>query len=348
MESLFPECSSLCNLNVYLLLMRLNVLNIKGCEDMSSEGKYAINQFNECRHGLWEDYYSKDEGKAGNWVAHKALSVVSIPVNGAVFVAGTAGLAASSCTLVAFKVMVFAVTLGNIKPEFETGCTYFAWSAIYALAGGLTNIYELAWDVVDLGIKTLKGVQDIAEALNMNHLSKKIKEIALKCIGKLTERIEIGFQSAGESEKGFDKFSFETPTILKWINEPTKSVRIDTSKGERPFSDIIGHSVASLVNIPLNTVVAGVSVVGTVTLGSAFMAKVVIKAVTNLDTPIPTFAVPVFSSLCTCTANVVTDASCNLADVAVLTYKVADGLKLTKALAGIFDILAYIPRAAFG
>lgn len=85
--------------------------------------------------------------QTGYWMGHKAFTVILLPLNLIGIVAGLGGMVLSACTLGAFKIMVFAISLGNLKPEFETGFLHAAFLTLDATVYTLCNLSQLLSDV---------------------------------------------------------------------------------------------------------------------------------------------------------------------------------------------------------
>lgn len=85
--------------------------------------------------------------QAAYWAGHKVCTVILIPLNLIGIAGGLGGMALSACTLGAFKVMVFAASLGNVKLGFDTGFLHAAFLAADATVYTFCNLSQLLSDV---------------------------------------------------------------------------------------------------------------------------------------------------------------------------------------------------------
>lgn len=247
----------------------------------------------------------------GCWLGHKVITLVDLPANVIGVGVGIAGMIVTASTVGVIKVAFFAVTLGNKLP-FPTG---FQWCWDRTVDAGYhfaRNIGELLYDVANL-------------------------------IYRFVERIIIGFEKGIEGEpQKIGSFSFSQP-----LEALTNENRIDLSMSDRSFTAIGKHYLYSVANIPVNAVIALVSAVCTAVLLTAFFGKSLFYSATNLQIPFPTYVFEAIYMTGISINSVILDIATNVADVAVLIYKISEVLHLTHVLATARDVVFYIPEAMF-
>lgn len=281
-----------------------------------------------------------------SWMGHKVLTVISVPAN--ILTAGfcAAAFTASACTLGAFKIFVFACTLGHIKLSFSTGCYWLAKETISAISAIFRNSIELLYDTA----KIIEGVYDsvrwVGRKLGLdglfNAIFKQIGEFFV-FIGK---RVFLGVVASADREPVVTWG--KVPAPLNLVNDPTKQCRIDFSSDSRSFGNIFKHSALSVINIPLNTVAAVCSGIATVALSTLFVSKTIVFAATNLDIPIPTYAAKAFNILSVTTTNILADVGTDVADIFVSVFKISDAIGLNRAIVTVLKVVKFIPEAIFG
>ncbi len=326
---------------------------------MSLEGFPIVSTLNQMRKNLITESHIDSEhhkkstiARVGNWFAHKAMSVVSIPTNTLSACAATAGAVAGGIILGSAKVFTFAVTCGAIKPTFSTGVLYFGERGLHSVGNVFTNIGELIYDAARLVGDTAEVCLTIASKLHFGNFLRD----ALNAVGEaistafdytvfpLLKRIDSALEKATNEEPASQ---YETANILKPLDDAAKAERIDFSSSERSFKKIFSHAVFSLANIPANAVAAICSSVAFAVLTSAFVAKVALYTATNLTVPVPTHAGNAGKTMLVSAANVLSDAATDVADIFVVAFKTSDALGLNRLATTALHVISYIPVAVF-
>lgn len=262
--------------------------------------------------------------KMGNWIAHKAMTVVCLSVNVTAVGAGLTGAVAAGCLVGGIKVAIFALTLGNTKPSFPTGTTWCIERTTTAAYEVLKNIGELFYDLTDIfyqGFRALRWVFN---------------------------RLEKGFEKANQNESGFT-FSpqFVFPHTI--INDATEKYRIDPNNEDRSMEYIAKHTFCSLINIPASCATALLAgCVAAPLFAAIYLSKALLYAGTNIHIPIPTYLGPAIEVSLSASFVAVYDIINIAADIFVTLYHLARALHLETALATARDVIAYIPEAVFG
>lgn len=294
------------------------------------------------RSALFRDEHNHErtlQQRGGAWFGHKFISAVSIPANGAAFVAGCAGLALTSCTLGAFKVAVFAATLGNVEMKFSTGFIWTAERTFSALLDTLQNIGELLYDTFDLTCHAFRGVRWVLTAINIGCLTHLI----LKAVTFVCKRIEAGVSVTIKDEMSLPNASLQAFSPLYALNQAV--IARSSLYENQSLMRIAEHKALTLLNIPAHAVVATLSCVLSAAGVVAAAAKGIIYATTNQHIPFATGFIY--------TATLSVEASYNIArnivdlgaDAAVLLYKAANVLPIQKAVVTALQVVAFIPRA---
>ena len=307
-----------------------------------------ISPLNKYRNDLWTKSHNNTNSiadRAGCWLGHKAVTVISIPANAALTSICLAGMAATASTIGVIKAAIFAGTLGHVKLPIPTGFQYFAESGISPCAHLFVNTGEILADAGFLLYDSCRVIKWIGIQLHLENIVRRIFHEIGRFFEFVFKRIGDGFEKACKDEKDW---SWETPTILKPFDEETKQYRIEESKSVgRPLKDIAVHTFYSLVNIPANTVVAVIMALAIPMLGGAFIGKVVFSTVTGLKVPGPTYANRAIGACLKTTYNAGADTVNIIADGFVMIYKTAEVLRITKVVATVFEVIKYIPEACF-
>lgn len=307
----------------------------------------CISKLNAKRHNLFEKSHAAKflpghpdlplTTRVGCWLGHKALSVISFPANAIATGLGLAGMAATACTLGAYKVIAFAATLGKTKYTFPIGFNWLAERTFSSLANIVINAGELLFDAGDLAYQGYRGVKFVLTALKMDFLARHIKK-ALIFVG---DRLEAGFMKAGEDERKLPK----PMSVLQELNEATHSR--SCFKGDQPLKRWFEHKCLSVVNIPANAIVAGLAAVASIAGLVAASAKAVLYAGTNIHISIPTGYAYTGTIFEKASVNVLENSAEVVADLAVIIYRIADKLHITQAVVKVAEVVAYIPKAIF-
>jgi|GEM_PF-4169236 len=304
---------------------------------------YRLSKYRESLHQGSNGKISRSE-KVGNWLGHKAVTCISIPLNVLEIVGCVVLGVISACTLGAIKVAVFALSLENYKPGFTIGVAWLGERALHGFVDTYLNIIELVHDAKIVFNKTKQFVKWSAEKLHVtdlfNRISKKISFIVNQVIGHLKETVDVTWEA--EPYK-----AFEAPYPFKELNEWTKSTSIDLKSDDRALLDVFKHYLLSVANIPVNfaaTLALGsISVVST----ALFLSKVGLYAAFKVKVPLPTylqqFSVATFQTA----GNTIRDFSNDIADIVVLSYKASNTLGIIRVAKTALKVVVYIPESIF-
>ncbi len=315
--------------------------------DIGIIGFPIITQVNNARRQCYVDSYSEKSCSEAsvNWLAHKALSAISIPLNVVGLGVGLAGAVGGGLTIGSIKIAIFAASLGQIEPRFSTGFLFFGERTVHSLIHLALNVWEVAQVIVDISNQIWRGARWIGEKLHLDHLFAAIFKQFGRIINFAAERIAEGVQKTIESEKNLEAFG-RTPSFIRPLDDIAKESRLTYASQGRPLLQVFKHTFVSLLNIPVNSVAFAISTLAGAILSVAFVAKVALNAVT-INIPIPTYAAQALSSSGAAIANIALDSGTIFCDVFVVIYKSAEALRITKVAATVFELLAYIPKAIF-
>lgn len=296
----------------------------------------VLGSINTFRFHLWEKSHEKTKpmsDRVGSWFCHKAVSIICVPANLTAASAGCAGMITTGCTLGALKIVIFAASLGNIKPQFSIGFNWLAERTILSLVDVIKNGSEVFFDLVDLVAQGYEGIRWVLVALRVDNLLRNL-------VVFIKDRIFKGIEKAAGDEKKLPEG--ELPTFLEKLEQATS-----TCKGDQPFATFVAHKLLSVINIPLQSTTAIVSGAIAVAGLVASCAKVGIYAATNIHIPIPT-GVCCTASICVLSGyNTVENVADVVVGAAIGVYRVAEVLHITKAVVAVRDVIAYVPRAIF-
>lgn len=309
-----------------------------------------LNELSDYRQKLFKEYNDNSIStlsRIESFIGHKAVSVITIPVDLTGCAIGITGMVGSACILGAFKVFVFAITLGNIECKFSTGFLWFEKKTTGCITDLTLNLSEFIADGENGCIHVYNTMLKAAAKLHISGFVKKVFHQIDLLVHFMTKRLQRGFDQAYLCEKKYGfVFSLKTPSFLHWIDKPTSECRLQPDE-TRPLSKILKHSIASIVNIPLNATVALVGLAASAILTSAYVGKSLFSAVTNIDIPVPVAVAPVVGATLATTINASIDTVNCMVDVAILVYKTAEVTGLINVAATMKDLLLYIPRACF-
>lgn len=306
---------------------------------------------NEWRQQKWEAAYAGNDlaDCVKAWVAHKGGCLLSWKVNTISIVGGGSGFVLCACTLGALKVVVFALSLGNWKPEFSSGCVASLTLAGHGATGFFGAASEVIYDVGYLAYQISLGIRYVAKQLRLTGALKALVKKIIHCLSHIVSfligRIIKGFEIAAKHEP---KLSIDSklPCPLHQVNEAAEQYRIDTNK-ERTFGTIASHYVVSIPNILCSGIAATVGVVASAVLGTLFMVKAVLGATTNISIPIPTYAGHVSTFTLGTGYNAIADVANDIADIFVTMFKISEAIGVAKAVVTVGRVIAYIPEAVF-
>lgn len=275
--------------------------------------------------------------RVAHFVIHKEFAVFCIFAN----VAGT-GIGATgvgcSIALAVPKIVIFVGSAGHVKPTYSTGFLYSGEVTLSSITNIFCEIFEIAYDGGYIIYKCGEGVHWTAKRLGFEGTLKRIAKETFRLMEEGARRVGRGAERAASHEPSYTSGS---PVIVAWINDPTQSMRIDFSGEERSIVDIFGHTLFSVGNIPVNTFACVASGIIAVPLSACFILKVGVNSITNLDTPLPTYAGAAWVTCGKTGFNVVADAGTAIADVGILGWKGARALYIDRVAMSTFQALAW-------
>ena len=281
----------------------------------------GITKLNELRSQLFDKYYETRPSlpAIGYWVAHKIVAISCVPVNLGTAI-GTLGLSGiSACTIGVFKVAVFAFTLGNTRlDDLSTHIPQLFGHIVTAFSQFALSVGEVCWTPIDI----------VVEGFYL------VRFVLLRFVAGVDDAL------IAEPEA-----NFHLPLGLEELNQSCDSSRIKVDASDRPTRKVFSHYLHSAATIPLNTIAAVASLATAVFLSGLFIAKIVIHATTTLSIPFPTYAGRAFLISYESAKNAYIDVTNDLADIAVLAYRVSEAIGIEIALAKAMDVIRYIPVA---
>ncbi len=302
----------------------------------------VVSNITAFRSTLFRDEHNHDhtqEQRLRAWFGHKLISAVSIPANVAAVGVGCAGIALTSCTLGAFKVAVFAATLGNVEPKFSTGFIWTAKRTFSALLDTLQNGGELLYDTMDLTYQAFRVARWVLTAINIGCITHLIS----KALVFVCKRIEAGVAVTINDEMSLPNASLQVLSPLYTLNQEV--IARSSLYKDQSLRHIAEHKALTIINIPANAAVAAVTCALSAAGIVAAVAKGIIYATTNQRIPFATgfiYTATLSLEACYNAARNVVDLG---ADAAVLLYKAANVLPIQKAVVTALQVVAYIPRA---
>lgn len=314
------------------------------------DGFPVVSDLSSARGSLWLAAHDPQTEaplrRVSCWLGHKAVTVVSLPVNALAALAGTAGAVLSAATLGATKVAVFAATAGNFKLELPTGCSFLLERSIHAAGEAAFSVLEASYDLLDTLSLSRTAVWWSAKKLKLEPYAKAALESIDRIYGEFTQAVTEGFERSSQTEGKFS-FSLETPYPLSALNDLTSLTRIDFDAPDRPWKQIFCHYFISIAAVPANTVAAIAASVAAVALVSFFALKVAWNSFGNHNLALPSrFADAVnlsFSGL----ANASLDCGTDTVDSFIVLYKTAATLRVLNVVTEVWNVIAYIPEALF-
>ncbi|SCA64276.1 hypothetical protein SCG7086_DJ_00020 [Chlamydiales bacterium SCGC AG-110-P3] len=310
----------------------------------------AVAQLNHSRHAFFKRSHSQADTTSGdrvvNWMAHKVLSLASVPANIGGIAVGAITFTACASTLGALKVAIFAATLGNVKPTFSTGCLWFGERTLHSVTHLLFNAGELLHDAGQALYQGARAVRWVGRKLHLEQVVEAIFQQIGRAFDFIGRRLQMGCQRA-ISDEPTGLSGDATPLPIRAVNDVTKKHRIDWQSGERPLVNIAAHTALSAVNIPVNVMAAAMGAVASTALATAFVAKVVLHAATGAHVPVPTYTGHAIQGTFAAASNAVLDAATDVGDGFVMIFKASRALGLNKVVTTALKVLGYIPEAVF-
>lgn len=257
-----------------------------------------------------------------NWIAHKALTVVCLPINAAAMTIGFSGACVTACVIGGIKVAVFAISLGNYKLPISSRTTWLLERTYSATNEIFNNIGELLFDVLDIGYQGFRVVRWVCR------------------------RIWIGLEKASEKESGFtlrEQILFSH----SFLNDATRAYRINTESEDRSLIFIAKHTALSLFNIPVSIVIALGSGIIAPVFTAVYLSKALLYAGTNIHIPVPTYAGKAMEVSFYSGKQAIVDGVDIGRDVYVTLFKISSIFRFN-VLATARDVIFYIPEAIFG
>ncbi|MCH9630194.1 MAG: hypothetical protein S4CHLAM37_01880 [Chlamydiia bacterium] len=320
-----------------------------------------IDSLNNARSMHFNNYNAENVSfadKVQSFTAHKCYTAISLPVNIAASAASGCIAAAGGCIIGAVKVAVFAFTLGNARLPISTGFVTFGSRAIAHLAEASMTGYEIGSDAACFSSKCIRAVKRVIDAIGLTALFNKIREVVEVVLNKVGEavsrvlrfvgnRIQAGFEKASASEIANLANGGSLPIVSSLNNNRKTFVQDWTNYNQRSMKDIATHTAISVVSLPLNAAVAVTSSLTTLALGTAYVAKALIYAGTNINVPIPTFTNIAGQVASKAVGDTLENTTTCALDVPITVYKVGEATGINHVLATIRDVLLYIPVAVF-
>jgi len=292
-----------------------------------SESFPVVGALNKTRHDLFEKtlYYgltalyefpNTRKVRMVTCLGHKALTVITIPTNIAAIGLGTIGMATTACTLGAFKVAIFAATLGHVKPEFPIGFLWLKERTFASLTDLWKNILELQQEFSYFAFTKLPG-----------GISIRFHEAWLKVVkdekSSLSSETFPGIQTLDQTTKSWSCFQEEKRTLNKWV----------------------GHKMLSLVNIPANLIAAGLAGACIIPTFVLTAGKIAFCGMTGYQIKAST-GFGYFGSKCLVSShNVARNTFELIADGGILIYKAAEILHLKGTITKTHEIAEYALKA---
>ncbi len=313
-------------------------------------------------NGYRDELFNKSHNDAAldvqltNWLGHKVVTLITIPVNLTLFTASLSLCTISCLTIGTARFATHFFTLGNFQFPLSTGFSTLMTSAFDGFVGLGVSAGQLTYDSFNLVFQSYRLARFVIKELHLDGIIsvivKKVAEVVQFCFRKMIEllnagftRICEGFTKASESEISVENFDQNLPSALKKLNECVNEHRI--SYNERGFNTILKHYAWSVPAIICNTPVFIISGCACVILGTLFIAKATVYTLTNINIAIPTYTGKAFAISRDAGLNAGVVLAVDIADVFVLSYKAIDFLGVTKAAATVFQCLAYAKEAFF-
>lgn len=335
-----PKNSSSDVLSLLQQLEEVVMVKLVGFPVLGNMNSFRTNLFQKSHNNFQRydsPYQAPMASRVGCWFLHKAVSVISLPANAVAAGVGLAGMTATGCTLGAFKVAVYALSLGNIKLTFPIGFLWLGQRTISSMCNVLSTIGELGFDALDLGYQGYRGVRYVLTALKMDHLMKYVNQ-ALEFAGT---RIMKGIDKSVSDEQALDVA--DLPAVLKDLQQATEKRSCFNENQDGAM--FVEHKLLSIVNISLQSTVAVASGVACGVALVASAAKAALYAATNIHVGIPTGVSYMGRISLLSGINAAQNCTELVADAAISLYRVADALHVVKAIVAARDVITFIPRA---
>ncbi|MBA2369093.1 MAG: hypothetical protein H0V82_08745 [Candidatus Protochlamydia sp.] len=289
----------------------------------------VLAEFNQLRTYLSHHSHLKAEDElfdlktiqaSGNWVAHKVMTVVCLPLNTAGIVGGSIACLATMALVGGTKLAINLFSMGKCKLPFPTGTKWLFVRVCSATAEIFNNIGELLYDVYDIGYQGFRVMRWVFS------------------------RIWIGLEKANEKESGL---TLREQILFPRINNAARAYRIDERAEDRSFASIAKHTSFSLFNIPVSSAVALSSGAIAVPFFSAiYLTKALIYAGTNLHIPFPTYVGKSLEVSYYAGREAAIDGIDIGRDVYISAYKISSIFRFN-VIATVRDVILYIPEALF-
>ena len=317
-----------------------------------------LNEHRSLNFMTYNSEHSTTNEKIDSWIAHKFWVTISFPAN--LLAAGIGSLSAitGASTIGAFKVAVFAITLGNVTPRISTGVLWNGQRVIAAVGGIASTVGELCSDIQSFASKCVEFVQTAIRAIGLQALLEKIQDVCiqvLEFIGRhlskvfnfIGERFKKGFKEAIDSETNYQLGDKDLPVIDEINRQREKFSNYPDSINHRSFKHIAIHTTLSILTLPVNALALACSTAVSCILAGAFFSKILLFAATNINIPIPTLVTIPFEASLRVAGHLLKNIYVSLLDVPITLYKVSELTGIYRVMVTIKDVVAYIPRAIF-
>lgn len=291
-----------------------------------------------------------------NWLGHKPVTLITIPVNLALLTGSLTVCAFSCATIGTARFATNFFTLGNVKLPIPTGFETLMKSAGTGVWGLGVSVGELTYDTFNLVYQSYRFAHFVIKELHLEGIIsvivKKVAKVVEFCFRQMAKVLEFcftriceGFSKASESENSVELFNQNLFYPLNAINSFASNHRIKND--DRKLGIILKHYAWSIPTIICNTPASIISGCAFAILGTAYLAKVTVYTLTNINIAIPTYANKAFAISSDAGFNAAADLVVDIADVFVLGYKAIDSLGVMKAAATVLKCLAYAKEAFF-
>jgi hypothetical protein len=283
--------------------------------------------------------------RAGHWFEHKALTIISFPINALLTGVSVIGACTSACTIGAFKAFVFAASLGTYELPVQTGFQYFVKNGEGSAYHLFENSIELLGDGCYAIYDTVQTVRWISRQIYLDKLVDAVFTRIGEALEVIFKKLEKGCDLAAKSEKSL---VFETVKFFKPLQDYTYKYHIKNSTDERQISDIAAHTALCLINIPANLLVVATTAVAFPILGSFFLFKMAFSTLTGKEIPVASYANVTLGYGLKSFCNIIEGSYGIVFDGFVVTYKIAEACKIHEAVRTALEMVGQIPRLVFG
>lgn len=315
---------------------------------LNENRRFAFQRYNQIHMSSDQVSAYSREKMIGDWIQHKVYSIITLPANLLGTIVGLTGVVIGACTIGVFKVAVFAITLGNIRPPISTGVTWFSSKSVTSLSEVFTTSLELITDSISFVQYCTRKVREIAIKLGIYTIYLKIRDAVIRVFEHIGIRIVNGIKHVIQIEEAyqFPKYDLPFVTFINSIREKFVSMNYG-EYNNRSFKDIFLHSAISVISIPANLIAASCSILALAASSIACFAKALFCIVTNLRISIPTFVGFSLEVCAICTKDLLANIETLMMDIPILLYKISKVTGIYQVAVKISQVFIYIPTAIF-